>query len=149
MTGWKTPACRSPKRSKTITGISNDMVQGAATGRGAHSDPARRADLVIAHNAAFDRPFVEARLPQFNALPWACSFADIDWKQEGQGSAKLEYLAMAQGRFYDAHRAEVDCHALLAVLGAVLPVSRQTGLARVMAAAHNPGYPPAGNGRAV
>ena len=34
----------------------------------------------------------------------------------GQGSAKLESLALACGWFYDAHRAETDCHALLAVL---------------------------------
>jgi len=128
------------KEIETITGISNDMVKGQRLDEARIATLLDGADLVIAHNAAFDRPFVEARLPQFNALPWACSFADIDWKQEGQGSAKLEYLAMAQGRFYDAHRAEVDCHALLAVLGAVLPVSRQTGLARVMAAAQNPGY---------
>jgi DNA polymerase-3 subunit epsilon len=138
--GLEDPGMPISKEIEAITGIADAMV------RGQRLDEARIAglldgvSLVIAHNAAFDRPFVEARLPQFQALPWACSFADIDWKQEGQGSAKLEYLAMAQGRFYDAHRAEVDCHALLAVLGARLPVSEQTGLSRMLAAARSPGY---------
>lgn len=73
---------------ESITGISNEMV------RGQHLDETRIAalfegvDVVIAHNAAFDRPFVEARLPQFSQLAWACSFADIDWKAEGHGSGK-------------------------------------------------------------
>ena len=42
---------------------------------------------------------------------------------------------MGLGWFYDAHRAEMDCHALLAVLQAELPVARSTGLARLLAAA--------------
>jgi DNA polymerase III subunit epsilon len=134
------PGMPISKEIAAITGITNAMV------RGQQLDEARIAvmldgvSLVIAHNAAFDRPFVEARVPQFSALPWACSFADINWKQEGQGSAKLENLALSQGIFYDAHRAEVDCHALLAVLQAQLPVARQTGLARMLAAARMPGY---------
>jgi DNA polymerase-3 subunit epsilon len=69
------------------------------------------ADLVIAHNAGFDRPFVEGLLPQAQGLNWACSFADIDWTAAGHSSAKLSYLASALGWFYDAHRAEMDCHA--------------------------------------
>lgn len=138
--GLEDPGMPISKEIEAITGISDAMVRGQRLDEIRIAELLDGVSLIIAHNAAFDRPFVEARLPHFQALPWACSFADIDWKQEGQGSAKLEYLAMAQGRFYDAHRAEVDCHALLAVLGAMLPVSRQTGLARVMAAAQSPGY---------
>jgi len=52
---------------------------------------------------------VNPRIPGFAQLPWGCSFADIDWKKEGHGSSKLEYLAMEKGWFYEAHRAEVDC----------------------------------------
>ena len=99
------------------------------------------ADLVLAHNAGFDRPFVETRLPQFAALNWACSFADIDWRKEGHGSAKLEYLAMEKGWFYDAHRAQVDCHALLRVLSAPLKAAENaqplTGLQQLFKSAQN------------
>jgi DNA polymerase-3 subunit epsilon len=97
-------------------------------------------DVVIAHNAGFDRPFCEARLPRFRHLNWACSFADIDWKAQGRGSAKLENLAQALGLFYDAHRAEMDCHALLAVLVAPLPADSHTGLAHLLKAAQKPTY---------
>ena len=97
-------------------------------------------DLVIAHNARFDRGFMENRLPAFAKLPWACSVAEIDWQAQGRGSAKLEFLAHELGFFYDAHRAEMDCHALLAVLAAPLPNTGETGLARLLAAAQATSY---------
>lgn len=138
--GLEDPGMPIAKEIQAITGISSEMV------RGQHLDEAKiaamleDADLVIAHNAGFDRPFCEARIPAFAQLPWGCSFADIDWKKEGHGSAKLEYLAMEKGWFYDAHRAEVDCHALLAVLGEPLLSSSQSGLAKIIAASSQPSY---------
>ena len=134
------PGMPISKEIQAITGISSEMV------RGLHLDEARiaamlaGADLVIAHNAGFDRPFCEARIPAFAQLPWGCSFADIDWRKEGHGSAKLEYLALEKGWFYDAHRAEVDCHALLAVLGEPLPTFGQSGLAKIIAMSRLPSY---------
>ncbi len=134
------PGLPISKEIEAITGISDAMV------RGQHLDEARIAamlngvELVIAHNAGFDRPFCEARIAAFAQLPWGCSLADIDWKKEGHGSAKLEYLALEKGWFYEAHRAEVDCHALLAVLAQALPRSAQSGLAKIIAASRRPSY---------
>ena len=113
-----------------ITGIDDSMVRGQRIDEATVSELVAQADLIVAHNAGFDRPFVEARLPVFADKPWACSFAGIDWKQAGSGSAKLEFLACERGWFYDAHRAQVDCHALLQVLATPLP-DGQTGLARL------------------
>ena len=138
--GLEDPGVPISKEIETITGISNDMVRGQQLDLARVAAMLADADLVIAHNAGFDRPFCEARIPAFAQLPWGCSFADIDWKKEGRGSAKLEYLALELGWFYDAHRAEVDCHALLAVLAAMLPASGQSGLARIIAASQRPSY---------
>lgn len=126
----------SPEIEK-ITGISSAMVQGQRLDETKIAALLADADLVIAHNAGFDRPFCEARWPGFAQLPWGCSFAEIDWRKEGHGSAKLEYLAMEKGWFYEAHRAEVDCHALLAVLGAPLPTAGGTGLSQILAASNS------------
>nr|MDP2192772.1 3'-5' exonuclease [Rhodoferax sp.] len=134
------PGMSISREIQAITGISNEMVQGQHLDEAKIAAMLEGADLVIAHNAGFDRPFCEARIPGFAQLPWGCSFADIDWKKEGYGSAKLTYLAMEKGWFYDAHRAEVDCHALLAVLGEQLPTSSQTGLAKIIAASRLPSY---------
>lgn len=123
-----------------LTGITNAMVQGQHLDEAQIATLIAQADLVVAHNAGFDRPFVEARLRGFDALPWACSFADIDWKAAGQSSAKLENLALKLGWFYDAHRADADCHALLTVLCSEPEPGKGTGLARLMAASSQTAY---------
>ena len=138
--GLEDPGMPISKEIEAITGISSAMVQGQRLDEARIAAMLASADLVIAHNAGFDRPFCEARLPGFAALPWGCSFADIDWKKEGQSSAKLEYLALEKGWFYEAHRAEVDCHALLTVLGESLPTTGQSGLAKIIEASRLPIY---------
>lgn len=114
--GLEDPGMPVPPHITDITGITTEMVQGQRLDEARVAELLQGVDLVVAHNAGFDRPFVEGRLPAFAQLPWVCSWADVDWKTLGQGSAKLESLALACGWFYDAHRAETDCHALLAVL---------------------------------
>lgn len=123
--GLEDPGQPIPPEVQKITGIDESMVAGQKLDEALIAEMLTGVDLVIAHNAGFDRPFMEARLPAFADKDWACSFADIDWKKLGHGSSKLESLALANGRFYDAHRAEMDCHALLAVLQAALPEEAQ------------------------
>ena len=130
--GLEDPGVPITSEIEAITGISDAMVRGQRLDEAKIAALLADADLVIAHNAGFDRPFCEARLPAFAQLPWGCSLAEIDWKKEGHGSAKLEYLAMEKGWFYEAHRAEVDCHALLAVLSTTLPSSGRTGLGEIV-----------------
>jgi DNA polymerase-3 subunit epsilon len=137
---FEDPGKPIPPAIVQITGIDSAMVQGHRLNDARVNEMVARADLIVAHNAGFDRPFVETRLPVFVGKSWACSFADIDWKAQGTGSAKLEFLAHESGWFYDAHRAQVDCHALLQLLGRPLPKAPQTGLACLMAAAHNTRY---------
>ncbi|OGG46953.1 MAG: hypothetical protein A3F84_21085 [Candidatus Handelsmanbacteria bacterium RIFCSPLOWO2_12_FULL_64_10] len=73
--------------------------------------------LVIAHNAGFDRKFLERRLPAFKDRPWACSLAEAPWQGEGFSSAALEFLLYKKcGMFMDAHRADEDCHAVIHLL---------------------------------
>ena len=138
--GLEDPGIPIPKEIEGITGISNAMVKGQRLDEARVAQLLDGADLVIAHNAGFDRPFAEARLSRFRELAWACSFADIGWKDYGRGSAKLESLALEMGWFYDAHRAEMDCHALLAVLAAPLPGQAHTGLAQLVEQGRKPSY---------
>ena len=138
--GLEDPGRPIPKEVVAITGLTDADVAGQRIDDARVAELMSGVDLVIAHNAGFDRPFVEARFALFAKLPWACSFADIDWKVQGRGSAKLESLAQANGWFYDAHRAEMDCHALLAVLATKLPEAPHTGLAKLLAAAGQPGF---------
>jgi DNA polymerase III subunit epsilon len=136
---FEDPGKPIPPAIQEITGIDDTQVQGQRIDDAAVAALVEQADLIVAHNAGFDRPFVEARLPVFASKAWACSFMGIDWKKEGSGSAKLEFLASERGWFYDAHRAQVDCHALLQVLASPL-ADGQTGLSRLMAGAGQTRY---------
>jgi len=115
------PGIPIPAEVQALTGIRDADVAGKRLDMQRVADMLDGVDLVIAHNAGFDRPFCEARCALFQDIAWACSFADMDWKAQGRSSQKLESLAQDLGLFYDAHRAEMDCHALLAVLAAPLP----------------------------
>ncbi|MGI9219038.1 MAG: 3'-5' exonuclease [Hydrogenophaga sp.] len=142
--GFEDPGMPIPEVAKQVTGISDEMVRGQRLDDAQVQALVDRADLVVAHNAGFDRPFVEARFPGFAHKPWACSFADIDWRALGAESAKLSALAQDQGWFYDAHRALVDCHALLQVLSQRVGEhggdGQVNGLQRLMAAAGRPSF---------
>ena len=136
---FEDPGKPIPPQITDITGIDDSMVQGQRIDDAAVTALVEQADLIVAHNAGFDRPFVEARLPVFARKAWNCSFAGINWKQEGSGSAKLEFLASERGWFYDAHRAQVDCHALLQVLSSPLS-DGLTGLIRLLQGAGQTRY---------
>jgi DNA polymerase-3 subunit epsilon len=118
----------SPEASR-VNRITDEMVRGQRIDDDRVHALLEGADIVIAHNAAFDRPFLERRLPAFAAKAWACSSTQINWDAEEIRSAKLDYIAYRLGFFYDAHRAEADCRALLHALAQPLPVSGSTGLA--------------------
>jgi DNA polymerase-3 subunit epsilon len=112
-----------------VHGITDKMVKGTLLDDRKIEALLSGAEIVIAHHAGFDREFCERRHGLFRQLPWACSGTQIAWSKEGIASTKLEYLASRAGFFYDAHRAEDDCAALLEVLSnPLLPVSGVTPL---------------------
>jgi DNA polymerase-3 subunit epsilon len=99
-----------------ITRITDEMVAGQIIPRAKLEALIGSADLIIAHNAGFDRPFLERFSPVFENKPWACSVKEIDWTARGFEGTKLGYLIGQSGYFHNGHRAEDDCQALLAVL---------------------------------
>ena len=104
-----------------ITGITDEMVAGQAIDLDEVTRFLANASLVIAHNAGFDRPFVELLHPGFATINWACSIADVNWNEEGFEGVKLEYLGYKYGFFYEGHRATVDCQAGIELLSQRLP----------------------------
>ena len=138
---FEDPGRPIPPEIVKLTGITSKDVKGQKLNEATIKDMVERADLIVAHNAGFDRPFVENRLSVFEHKAWACSFQGIDWKAQGLGSAKLEFLCSELGWFYDAHRAQVDCHALLRVLASPLktdnPDVSLTGLQQLFKTAEN------------
>ncbi len=132
------PAGPIPPDITALTGITDEMVRGKTISRDEVAAVAAPANLVIAHNAAFDRPFAEKFCDVFTTKPWACSMAQIPWAEEGFEGTKLGYLVNHAGYFFDAHRAGDDCLAALTLLGRTLPNSGRTGLDRLLENARQP-----------
>jgi DNA polymerase-3 subunit epsilon len=124
-----------PAAVTALTGITDAMVAGASIDPAEVASFLRPAVLLVAHNAGFDRPFCETFCLDFSALPWACSWREIPWADEGFDGARLSHLAAAHGLFFDGHRAEHDCRAGIEVLGRTLPRSGRTALAALLESA--------------
>lgn len=128
-----------PEATK-VNGISDEMVRDCRIVDAEVEKFMLDADLIVAHKANFDRPIVEARFGCFTDKSWACSLEQIDWASEGFGTAKLDYLVMKFGFFYDAHRAENDCLALLQVLRQSLPESGNLAMKCLIDKSHERSY---------
>lgn len=117
-----------------LTGIADRDVAGHAI----DSDEVRAfvagADVVVAHNATFDRPVVERAWPFFADVPWACSLTQVDWRAEGFEGRKLGQLLGERRRFFEGHRALDDVLALVHLLQQPLTLGT-TGFALMMAEA--------------
>lgn len=126
------PGFPIPAESTKVHHITDDMVQGKRIDDDQVQAFIAEASIVIAHNAKFDRTFVEARFPIFESKPWACSWAQVPWAEEGLGGSKLEFLAYRYGFHYEGHRASNDCHALLELLQQDLPESGAKAMLRLL-----------------
>ena len=91
---FREPAAPISEEAAVITGITADMVAGATIDAEAVADIVEHADLVIAHNAKFDRPMIEKHWDCFANKPWACTLDGVDWLRQGYSAGKLDYLAI-------------------------------------------------------
>lgn len=75
-----------------------------------------QAHIIIAHNAGFDRPFIDRSAEVSATKVWGCSLKHVDLAAKGLTSQKLEILSIYHGFFTDAHRALSDVNALTFLL---------------------------------
>jgi len=99
-----------------LTGISDEMVEGQSIDWERVDAILKDAEIVVAHNAGFDRAFVDRYSSVSPNKIWACSINDIDWLGRGFTSSKQELLCYWHGFYFDAHRAMNDVDALIHLL---------------------------------
>ena len=131
------PSEKVPPEITRLTGITDAMLDGQRIDLDAVEAFIADADLVIAHNAGFDRPFCERLARGFEPKPWACSVKEVPWAEFGFEGSKLGYLVGQSGWFHTGHRATDDCHALLAVLMAALPDQTHSAFTHLLARAES------------
>ncbi|MCP5075615.1 MAG: hypothetical protein GY947_20285 [Rhodobacteraceae bacterium] len=126
------PGIPIPPEASQVNGITDELVNGKVVDEARLTSLVDQSDLIIAHNASFDRPILERIWPCFADKPWACSLVDIDWRLEGFGAGKLDYLLIQQGWFYDGHRALSDCIAGVFLLKLTLPTTGGSGMSLLL-----------------
>jgi DNA polymerase-3 subunit epsilon len=134
------PGAPLDKEIAALTGLTDANLAGQAIDDAAATKLLNSAAVVIAHHAAFDRRFVERRLPEASGLAWACSCHEIDWQAAGFHGVGLGWLLAQAGYFFNgAHRAGSDVDAVIALLRLELP-SGGTALKELIATASAPSW---------
>ena len=105
-----------PPEVVRLTGITDRDVAGQTIDRAEVEEFVSGAAVVIAHNAAFDRPVVERHWNFFSSLPWGCSLTQVDWRAEGFEGRRLGQLLAERRLFHEGHRALDDVLALVVLL---------------------------------
>jgi DNA polymerase-3 subunit epsilon len=99
-----------------VTGITNALLAGQSIDWSRVDSLLSGVDVVLAHNAAFDRGFVDRKSVVSREKLWACTSIQIDWRGKGFKNARLVDVCGAQGITYSAHRAMSDVGAMLQVI---------------------------------
>jgi len=136
--GLREPSAPIPPAAGAVHGITDAMVAGQTIDPDAVARFIAPYNLVVAHNATFDRGFLERFCAAFAGKAFACSMTEVDWKGEGHEGVKLSHLAADHGFFYDRHRAVHDCHAALEVLSRPLLKSGGSAMAALLEQARQP-----------
>ncbi|MDG0816408.1 3'-5' exonuclease [Bdellovibrio svalbardensis] len=122
---FQDPERELPKEIVALTGITDEMVAGQKIDWEMVNSLIHESAVVIAHNARFDRPFIDKKSKPSTEKIWACSLKQIDWNVKGYFSSKLELLNIYHGFFTDSHRALNDADALLYLLSQTDPATNK------------------------
>lgn len=99
-----------------LTGLADADLAGCEIDTDGATRLLRSASFVVAHNSAFDRTWVEQRLPEAAGLNWVCSMRQVDWRARGFDGRVLGYLLVQNGFYHCGHRASSDVDALIEML---------------------------------
>lgn len=99
-----------------LTGYTNADLAGKSIDWQEVRQDFENAQVIVAHNAYFDRAFLDRYLDLSKDKIWTCSMSQIPWRQKGHGSRSLEFLLKDHGLFFDGHTALADVKATLRLL---------------------------------
>lgn len=114
------PAFKIPPAATAKHGITDKDVRGQRIDEDRVHALLASADILVAHNASYDRRMLVKLFPAVADKPWYCTLNGIDWRGKGCTERRLEYLLS----YYDIantqrHRALDDLRNMLALLSCV------------------------------
>ena len=113
---FQDPGVPIPDSASKINQITDDMVKDHNIDWEKVQSIFEKSQLIVAHNAYFDRAFMDRALDISKNKIWACSIHDINWQEKKFNSNKLELLCIWHGFYYASHRAMIDVDALIYLL---------------------------------
>jgi len=116
LTGLQDPGRPLSAEITRLTGLTDQDLMGQSIDWKKVDALLSDVDVIVAHNASFDRPFFDRYTEQSRRRLWACSLRQVAWDEKGFASSKLELLCLFHGFFTAAHRAQNDVDALLCLL---------------------------------
>ena len=110
------PGIPIPEQATLINGIKDEDVKNKSIDWNKVSNILDNSQLVVCHNARFDRPFVDRNVEGSKKKIWSCSINDINWVERGFKNKTQELLCIWHGFYYSSHRAMMDVDALIHLL---------------------------------
>lgn len=115
-TSLNDPGAPLPAEIRRITGIDDGMVRGKKLEWARFVSVCSQAEILIAHNARFDRAWLESKT-SYRAPRWGCTQIMIDWKgAHWMPCSHLKHIAWEHDYFPTAHRALDDVMTLIHLL---------------------------------
>ena len=111
------PGVPIPPEITKLTGISDEMVKNQKISWDKVYSIFSEASIILAHNAIFDRGFLDPIVDISKKKIWGCSMSQVPWRREGCACASLPHLCMEHGFFFTPHRALTDVKAAVHLLG--------------------------------
>ncbi len=90
--GLREPRCPIPPDATAKHGLTIEHVRGHRLDAVKCANLFDAADVIIAHNASFDRRFVGALFPTVQSKRWLCSMNGIGWSRYGHSPKALQSL---------------------------------------------------------
>jgi DNA polymerase-3 subunit epsilon len=138
--GLEDPGHPLPRQIVELTGLTDAMLEGKGIDRDRLATCISSCEAVVAFNSAFDRPFIEALLPDLPRMPWACAMKDLQWRGLGFEPGPQNYLLMQSGYFPpSAHRAREDVLSLVQLLSH-MGSDGESLMAKLLAAVEAPAW---------
>ena len=106
-----------PEQASKVNGITDERVKGKAFNMTKIRNMINSSEILIAHQAQFDRRFMSKVFPEVNDKIWCCTLTQVEWEKDfGLKAKDLSWIGTNFGFFFDAHLALPDCWATLEIL---------------------------------
>jgi len=118
--GLREPICPIHPGARAVHGLTEEDLLGERLDEKRISEMFNTSQMLIAHNASFDRRYVAKLFPEVISKYWYCTMNGIAWRAKGFFSNSLKHLLQTHEiKIERSHRALDDAKGILDILSRV------------------------------